>query len=175
VKFFAALLVLLASPALRAAEVLSVGPAEDTALVTQETQSKFLPDQLICISGEGKTVQCGKVTRASDKEIQIKFTKKNAYQAGEVIKLMKARRKLAVKKEVEERKPAATTTHTFREKEDKRSTVIGLGIGAGTTYFFPVAIFTFPVSDRFSLGVIPIFVRDFDADITAFGGFLTGS
>jgi len=113
---------------------------------------------------------CGNVVRYDKVETVLKFPKERVvFAEGETIKIMYQKRKVAAAA------PAQELAAAVREEARPKMNV-SVGMGTGFSYLFFDAHFKYAVSNKVTLGVMPVFINDsgVNTSVKAFGGFLTG-
>jgi len=151
------------------AQVLRVGSSQKVLAISHEEFREFKVKDNVCVYQAGKEIACGLVMKSSPKGAIVKLEGKSGDVArGDQVRLAPIGRK-----------PAMTLLDSVAPDDSiaDYSCNLAAGIGAGTSFFYPVADFQFSLSTQFALGLRPLFLSTAGetTSVTAFGGFFTGN
>lgn len=119
---------------------------------------------------------CGNVVRYDNVETVLRFpSEKVIFNEGEIVKIMYTKRTTAstppeVKVIVKEK---IVVKH---EDDVKPKMNLSAGLGTGFSYLFFDVHFKYALSNKVTLGIMPVFINDsgVNSSVKAFGGFITG-
>lgn len=159
---------LLCSP-LFAAQVLRVGSSQKVIAISHEDSREFKVKDHVCVFQDGKEIACGSVMKSSPKGAIVKLEAKS----GDVV------RGDQVRITPVGRQPAMTLLDSVNADLNAidYSCNLAAGLGAGTSFFYPVVDFQWSLSLQFAMGLKPFFLSASGetTNVTAVGGFLTGN
>jgi len=152
-----------------AAQVLRVGSSQKVIAVSHDDAREFKVKDHVCVFQGGKEVACGTVMKSSPKGAIVKLEAKSGdVVRGDIVRVAPVGRQPAMTLLDSVNSDVNTIDYSFN---------LAAGLGAGTSFFYPVVDFQWSLSLEFAMGIKPMFLSASGetTSVSAFGGFLTAN